>query len=107
VAGNGREALAALEHQDFDLVLMDVQMPEMGGLEATARIRDHEKSTEGRMPIVAMTAGAMQGDEEKCLQAGTDAFISKPVRTEELLAMVEAHAAVSVKLIPPTPLSPK
>ena len=59
------------------------------------------------MPIVAMTAGAMQGDEEKRLQAGTDAYISKPVRAEELLAMVEAHAAVSVKPIPPTPLSRK
>jgi CheY-like chemotaxis protein len=107
VAGNGREALAALEREDFDLVLMDVQMPEMGGLEAAARIRDHERSTGGRMPIVAMTASAMQGDEEKCLQAGMDAYISKPVRAEELLAMVEAHSAVSPKLISPTPLSPK
>jgi two-component system sensor histidine kinase/response regulator len=107
VTGNGREVLAAPEQQDFDLVLMDVQMPEMGGLEATTRIRDRERSTGGRMPIVAMTAGAMQGDEEKCLQAGMDAYISKPVRAEELLAMVEAHAAIRVKLISPAPLVPK
>jgi PAS domain S-box-containing protein len=97
VAGNGREALAALEREDFDLVLMDVQMPEMGGLEATAAIRKKEKYTGGHLPIVAMTAGAMQGDAEKCLAAGMDDYISKPVRTKELIEMVEAHTSASVK----------
>ena len=95
VAGNGHEAVAALEREDFDLVLMDVQMPEMGGLEATAVIREKEKSTGGHTPIVAMTAGAMQGDEEKCLAAGMDGYISKPVRAQELLEIVEAHTSLS------------
>ena len=97
VAGNGREALAALEREDFDLVLMDVQMPEMGGLEAAALIRAKERSTGRSIPIVAMTASAMQGDEEKCLRAGMNAYISKPVTAAELIAMVEAHTSVSVK----------
>jgi two-component system sensor histidine kinase/response regulator len=97
VAGNGREALAALERESFDLVLMDVQMPEMGGLEATAAIREKEKSTGGHLPIVAMTAGAMQGDQEKCLAAGMDGYISKPVRSQELIEMVETHTSVRAK----------
>jgi PAS domain S-box-containing protein len=97
VAGNGREALAALDREDFDLVLMDVQMPEMGGLETTAAIREREKSTGGHVPIVAMTAGAMLGDENLCRQAGMDDYISKPVRSEDLIKKVEANAGLSLK----------
>jgi two-component system, sensor histidine kinase and response regulator len=73
---------------------MDVQMPGMGGLEATVAIREREKSTGDHLPIVAMTAGAMQGDQEKCLAAGMDGYISKPVRAQELIEMVEEHTSV-------------
>jgi len=89
VAGNGRDALAALEKEDFDLVLMDVQMPEMDGFEATAAIREKEQSTGRHLPIIAMTAHALKGDQERCLSAGMDAYISKPIRTNELFATIE------------------
>ena len=89
VAGNGREALAALEKENFDIVLMDVQMPEMDGFEATAAIREKEQSTGRHLPIIAMTAHALKGDEERCLSAGMDAYISKPIRTNELFATIE------------------
>ncbi len=79
VAGNGCEPLAALERQSFGVVLMDVQMPEMDGLEATKAIRAKERSTGGHVPIVAMTAGAMKGDRERCLEAGMDHYVSKPL----------------------------
>ncbi len=85
VAGNGKEALACLEKQTFDLVLMDVQMPEMDGLEATRLIRQREQATGGHLPIIAMTASAMKGDRERCLEAGMDRYISKPVALTELL----------------------
>ncbi|MGH9395383.1 MAG: PAS domain S-box protein [Terriglobia bacterium] len=88
-AANGREALEAIEKQIFDLVLMDVQMPEMNGLEATARIREKEKITGRHLPIIAMTAHAMKGDREKCIAAGMDGYVSKPVRAKELLQEVE------------------
>jgi two-component system, sensor histidine kinase and response regulator len=89
VTGNGREALAALAKEEFDLVLMDVQMPEMGGFEATAAIREMEKTSGRHMPIVAMTANALKGDQERCLAAGMDAYVSKPIRTSELFATLE------------------
>ncbi len=89
VAGNGREAVAMLETRPFDLVLMDVQMPEMDGLEATSLIRTREKQTGVHIPIVAMTAHALKGDRERCLDAGMDDYISKPIRTEELFATIE------------------
>jgi two-component system sensor histidine kinase/response regulator len=76
---NGREALTALGHQQFDLVLMDVQMPEMDGLEATAAIRARERFSGTRLPIFAMTAHAMAGDQERCLTAGMDGSVAKPV----------------------------
>jgi CheY-like chemotaxis protein len=69
----------------------------MGGLEATAAIREKEESTGGHLPIVAMTAGAMQGDQEKCLAAGMDGYISKPLRARELIEIVAAHTSGSVK----------
>ena len=93
VAGNGREALAALEQQSFDVVLMDVQMPEMDGLEATAAIRAKERTAGGHVPIVAMTAAAMKGDRERCLQAGMDDYVSKPLQPNELFDIVERRAA--------------
>jgi two-component system sensor histidine kinase/response regulator len=88
-AGNGKVALAALEREPFDLVLMDVQMPEMDGLEATSAIREGEKSTGRHVPIIAMTAHALKGDQERCLAAGMDAYVSKPIRTSELFETIE------------------
>jgi signal transduction histidine kinase/ligand-binding sensor domain-containing protein/ActR/RegA family two-component response regulator len=84
LAGDGYEALAELETARFDLVLMDVQMPEMDGLEATHRIRERERENGGHVPIIAMTAHAMNGDRERCLEAGMDGYVSKPVRWREL-----------------------
>ncbi len=88
VAGNGRETLEALERERFDLILMDVQMPEMDGFEATAAIRARELSTGGHIPIVAITAHAMKGDRERCLAAGMDDYASKPIRAEELFETI-------------------
>ncbi len=84
VANNGQEALAALEVDTFHLILMDVQMPLLDGFEATAAIRERECHTGARMPIVALTAHAIKGDEERCLEAGMDAYVSKPLRTADL-----------------------
>jgi len=85
----GKAALQAWQNECFDLILMDVQMPELDGLEATARIREHEKTTGKHIPIVAMTAHAMMGDRERCLQAGMDAYISKPLSVKDLFATLE------------------
>ncbi len=91
VAGNGREALAALDADNYDCVLMDVQMPEMDGLEATAAIREREHAGGSvvHLPIIAMTAHALKGDRERCLAAGMDAYIAKPLRPEELYDMLD------------------
>jgi PAS domain S-box-containing protein len=93
VASNGKKALEALEKQSYDLILMDVQMPEMNGWEATEAIRKREKTTGEHLPIVAMTAHAMKGDEEKCLAAGMDRYLTKPIRTQELLAVLDEIGA--------------
>ena len=94
VVNNGREALAALAADEggFDAVLMDVQMPEMNGFEATEAIRSEERDSGRHLPIVAMTAHAMKGDRERCLEAGMDAYVSKPIRAETLYAAVEGLA---------------
>jgi PAS domain S-box-containing protein len=88
LAGNGHEALAALEQEPFDLVLMDVQMPEMDGLEATAIIRKKERGTSQHIPILAMTAYAMKGDRERCLAAGMDGYLAKPICRTDLLEAI-------------------
>jgi CheY-like chemotaxis protein len=98
VAGDGHEALEKLKTADFDLVLMDVQMPVMGGFEATAAVRELEKGTGRHIPIVALTAHAVTGDRERCLAAGMDGYIAKPIRPEELFEQIEA-------LIPSVPLA--
>jgi CheY-like chemotaxis protein/HPt (histidine-containing phosphotransfer) domain-containing protein len=92
LAGNGHEALVALEQQAFDVVLMDVQMPNMDGLEATAAIRAKEGTAGGHVPIVAMTARTMKGDRERCLEAGMDNYVSKPLQPAELFDTVERLA---------------
>jgi len=94
LAGNGLEALAALEKSpDFDMILMDVQMPEMGGFEATAAIRRQEAGTGRHIPIVALTAHAMKGDRERCMAAGMDGYLAKPVQRDELRETIQQLAA--------------
>jgi two-component system sensor histidine kinase/response regulator len=89
IVGNGTEAVQAVERQPFDLVLMDVQMPEMDGFEATAAIRQREGGSRRHLPIVAMTAYAMKGDRERCLAAGMDGYVSKPIQPRELWQAIE------------------
>jgi two-component system, sensor histidine kinase and response regulator len=95
---SGRDAVARARQQPFDLILMDVQMPEMDGFEATAAIREREQGTGVHTPIVAMTAHAMAGDREKCLAAGMDAYLSKPLRPEDLSGTID-------RLFPSRPLA--
>jgi two-component system, sensor histidine kinase and response regulator len=88
LAGNGNAALTALERERFDLILMDVQMPGMNGLDATQAIRAKERATNTHVPIIALTAHAMKGDRERCLAAGMDAYASKPIRATELFEVI-------------------
>jgi CheY-like chemotaxis protein len=89
IANNGREGVELWEREVFDIVFMDIQMPEMDGYQATAAIRARERNSRRHTPISAMTAYAMKGDAEKCLAAGMDAYISKPIKAEELLIIME------------------
>jgi CheY-like chemotaxis protein len=94
MTASGREALTRLENPGrFDLVLMDVRMPDVGGIEATEAVRAKEKATGAHIPIIALTAYAMREDRERCLRAGMDDYVSKPVRAEELLATIEKVAS--------------
>jgi PAS domain S-box-containing protein len=95
IASDGREALAALGRENFDLVLMDVQMPEMDGFEATAAIRAQERETGKHLPIIAMTAHAMQGDRERCIAAGMDDYIAKPLKFRELTDLLDKLSDVT------------
>ena len=92
LAGNGREALGEIEKRSFDLVLMDLQMPEMDGFEATAAIREREKGSAAHLPVIALTAHALQGDRERCLEAGMDGYLAKPIRAAELDAVLVSYA---------------
>ncbi len=91
IANNGQEALNLLELRSYDLVLMDVQMPLVDGLEATRLIRDREKASGSHQPIVALTAHAVKGDEERCREAGMDGYLSKPIRPQELDAVLDTY----------------
>jgi two-component system, sensor histidine kinase and response regulator len=96
VVPNGKEALVAWHKQPYDLVLMDVQMPEMNGWEATQAIRESEKTTGTHIPIIALTAHAMKGDKERCLAAGMDLYLTKPIRTADLLAALDQVESLRV-----------
>ncbi len=93
LASNGREALSLAETEPVDLILLDVQMPQIDGFEATALIRQKEKRTGGHIPIVALTAHAITGDRERCHEAGMDGYLAKPLRPAELDAAISSFAA--------------
>ena len=93
VAPDGKRAVEVLERETFDLILMDIQMPEMNGYEATFVIREKEKFTGGHIPIIALTAHAMRADQERCREAGMDGYISKPIQIKELIQKVEEAAS--------------
>ena len=96
VVWNGREALELLARETVDLILMDIQMPEMGGVEATAAIREKERATGGHIPIIALTAHAMKGDRERYLRAGMDGYVSKPIQRQELFDAIEQLTSETV-----------
>jgi CheY-like chemotaxis protein/HPt (histidine-containing phosphotransfer) domain-containing protein len=106
VASTGREALTAVERERFDLILMDVQMPEMDGLEAAAHIRRSEAETGRHVPILAMTAYAMKGDRERCLAAGMDSYIAKPIQPGELYQAIARLVPPVAPAGPGTPSAP-
>jgi signal transduction histidine kinase/ActR/RegA family two-component response regulator len=98
ITGNGAEALAAFAKERFDVILMDVQMPKMDGFQATAAIREKEKTTGSRVPIIAMTGYAMKGDRQRCMDAGMDGYLCKPIRCQELYEALETVTATSKNL---------
>jgi PAS domain S-box-containing protein len=104
---SGCEAVGKASEQSFDLILMDVQMPEMDGFEATAAIRQRERASGGHTPIVAMTAHAMAGDRERCLASGMDAYVSKPLRPDDLLATIDSVLASGPKASQPDHVRPE
>jgi CheY-like chemotaxis protein len=95
MTANGREALAALDKESYHLVFMDVQMPEMDGLEATGALREKERAgADGvHQPVIALTAHAMKGDQERCQAAGMDGYLAKPIRPQELDAILDIYMA--------------
>jgi CheY-like chemotaxis protein len=105
VACDGREAVAAVENGEFDVVLMDVQMPIMSGLDATAAIRALEQDTGRHLPIVAMTAHAMKGDEERCLEAGMDGYVTKPIQPSRMMEAIVRVTASGCETAASTPAS--
>jgi CheY-like chemotaxis protein/HPt (histidine-containing phosphotransfer) domain-containing protein len=113
LASNGKEAIDRCDKEAFDAILMDVHMPGLNGYEATAKIRQTEKASGRHVPIIAMTANAMKGDRERCLAAGMDDYIAKPLRSAELFQVVEQFALPSAAPEPaqpppaPTTLSPR
>ena len=100
IANNGREALELYENQVFDLVLADVQMPEMDGLQLAGAIREKEKNTHNHLPIIAMTAYAMKGDRERCLEAGMDAYVSKPINSRQLYETIDGLRRAELQATP-------
>jgi CheY-like chemotaxis protein/HPt (histidine-containing phosphotransfer) domain-containing protein len=109
VVGDGREAVAAVGRKSFDLVLMDVQMPEMDGLQATVAIRSAEAGTGRHVPIIAMTAHAMKEDRDRCLNAGMDGYVSKPIQADRLQQAIDACVppAADTPAAEPPPAGPK
>lgn len=112
VANNGLEVLSQLQRNSFDVVLMDIQMPELDGLETSKRIREQEKRTGGHLPIIAVTAHALKGDRERCLEVGMDGYVSKPIRQRLLIEEIErvlgtavAPRPVSAADVPPSGVS--
>jgi two-component system, sensor histidine kinase and response regulator len=104
IAGDGKQAVEFYEREKFDLILMDMQMPEMDGIEATAAIRLLERSSGTHIPIVAVTANAMLGDRERCLNAGMDDYLSKPLRADGLVSIIQRVMALSKSMnSTPTP----
>jgi CheY-like chemotaxis protein len=101
VAANGREALEALKKGRFDLMFMDVQMPVMDGFEATRAIRKLEVGSGIRLPIVALTAHAMKGDREKCMAAGMDGYLTKPIRPQELDEVLRGYLTRQAETMQP------
>ena len=97
IANNGREALEVLELQRFELALVDVQMPEMDGLQLTAAVREKEKRTGEHLPIIAMTAYAMRGDRERCLEAGMDGYVPKPINSKQLFELIAGVCSAGLK----------
>jgi two-component system, sensor histidine kinase and response regulator len=95
IANNGEEAVTMAEKEEIDLLLMDVQMPRMNGYQATEKIREMELNTGFRKPIIGLTANAMKGDKEKCLQAGMDAYLTKPIIKEELYRLIASIVPIS------------
>jgi len=100
VVGNGLEALESIKEKRYDVILMDVQMPIMGGFEATAKIREYERSLgTQRTPIIALTAHAMLGDREKCIQAQMDEYLSKPLKQNHLIQTILKCATLGGALL--------
>jgi CheY-like chemotaxis protein len=96
LAMNGRQALEQWEQHSFDVILMDVQMPEMDGFEATGLIRRQEKISGQHIPIIALTAHALKGDEQRCLSAGMDSYVTKPIQAKQLFLAIESVLAKQV-----------